>query len=556
MRFKTGIDRNQQTMLPKSIEDYVTEENPVRVVDAYVESLDMKEEGFESEPKETGRPAFDPRDMLKLHVYGYMNRIRSSRRIEAETKRNIEVIWLVGGLRPDHKTIARFRKDNKKALRKVFHAFVKLCQEMGLYGNEIVGIDGSKFEAVNSLEHNYNEESLEEKTRRIDEKIEKYLSEVEENDEKERDMPEATEHRKEEITAAIAELKERKAVYEGMKEQLKESGEKQISTVDPDSRRMKVANGGSDVCYNVLIAVDEKNKLIANYEVTNQCNDKNQLAGMAISTKELLGVEKMAAMADTGFFVATDIAECMANGITAHVSSEYESVTFCLPSTREEAGEAVDFSNQGKNVYVRERNIGLCPMGNILYPRSYRESTGSAVYSNPKACRKCPHREHCKAYDRELKVKMPRAEFTKEYNVEDLYIRQITYRADKALLRRRKEIVEHPFGTIKRSMDARYCLLRGIPKVTGEFALIFLAYNMKRAINILGVQPLVRYLQAVKARRLPFFVRQKAKRLSHPLRHTACRPISTLSPVICLAPRAFPKIPSTSCRLLTRPGSQ
>ena len=520
MQHKRGIDRNQQMMLPMSIEDYVTEENPVRVVDAYVESLDMKAQGIEGEPRETGRPSYDPKDMLKLYIYGYSNRIRSSRRLETETKRNVEVMWLMGGLTPDHKTIARFRQENVKALKNVFRTFVKLCQEMGLCGNEVAAIDGSKFAAVNSLEKNYNQESLEEKKRRInekiDEKVEQYLSMIEENDEKEADAPKLT---KEELATAITELIERREMYEGMENQLKETGERQISTVDPDSKRMKVANGGSDVCYNVLTAVDEKNKLIVDYDVTNQCNDKNQLAGIAISAKETLGVKELTVVADTGFFVASDIAECMANGITAHVSSEYESVTFCIPATREEATEPIDFTNQGKNVLVRERNIGLCPMGTILYPRSYRKSTGSAVYSNPKACKNCPHRECCTEYDRELKVKMPQAEFTKEYDAEALYVRQITYSADKVLLRRRKEIVEHPFGTIKRSMDAAYCLLKGIPKVNGEFALTFLAYNMKRAINIIGVKPLVRFLMAVRDRLLPFFARQNDKYLPYSLRY-------------------------------------
>ena len=467
----------------------------MRVIDAFVDSLDMEEQGIEVSVASTGRPRYDPKDQLKLYIYGYFNRIRSSRRLEIETHRNIELMWLMRKLTPDHKTIARFRKDNAEGLKKVFRAFVKLCQMLGLYGNELLAIDGAKFTAVNSLENNFNEKKLEERLRRIDEKLAGYLSELNENDECEQDAPR---HTKEEIAAAIAKLAERKQKYEGMKSQLEESGETQISTTDPESKRMKLANGGSDVCYNVQTAVDSKYNLIVDYEVTNQCNDKNQLASMAKSAKEVLGVEEIATVADTGFFVASDIAECMANGIDAHVSSEHESITMCIAVEEEEAREAKEFGNQGKNVFIRERNIGLCPMGNVLYPRSYRSSIKSAIYANPEACRACSHRGKCREYDRELKIKMALSEFTREYNDQGLYIRQLTYAPNKALLRRRKEIVEHPFGTIKRQMDSEYFLLKGMAKVSGEFALTCLAYNLKRAINILGVSNLLEGMRMVQ----------------------------------------------------------
>jgi len=492
MRYITGEDRYQKTMFPDVIDEYITADNYVRVLDAYMDSLNLVELKIGATSNETGRPPFDPKDMLKLYAYGYMNKLRSSRKLENETKRNIELMWLLNKLSPDHKTIANFRKDNAAALKNVFRSFVQFCKQLGLYGLLSAVVDGSKFKAVNSKDNNFNSEKLDERIRRIDERIEQYLSELDQNDKDDDAVPN---HTKEEIEAAVSELKNRKQAYSNMKAHLEETGQTQISTTDPDAKRMKMPNGGSDVCYNIQTAVDDKNKLIADYDVTNRCNDKNLLAAMAISAKEALGVDELVVTSDTGYFVATDLAECIANGITPHVSSEFESVTFCVPTTEEEAAEPAEFNNTGKNVLIKERNIGVCPMGCILYPQSYLKSQNIAVYRNAAACRNCPHKLECTTNARRLTVQMPESEFSKDYNDENLHFKQITYRPDKKLLRRRKEIVEHPFGTIKRSMDSAYCLLKGINKVRGEFALTFLAYNMKRVINIVGTAAL---LQAIR----------------------------------------------------------
>jgi transposase len=494
MRYIEGSSRYQKILFPDVLDDYVAAENPVRVVDAFVDSLDLLGLGIKAN-SESGRPPYHPKDMLKLYIYGYFNRLRSSRRLETETTRNIELMWLMNKLSPDHKTIARFRRDNAKALKNVFRSFVKLCREMGLYGNELISIDGSKFEAVNSTDNNFNQKKLDERIRRIDEKLDRYLSELDDNDKNEKD---AGKHTTEEITAMISELSARKQAYEGMKSQLDATGETQISTTDPDAKRMIQANGGSDISYNVQTAVDSKHKLIADYEVTNSCNDKNLLAKVAMSAKETLGMDEIAVVADKGYFVATDIAECVMNGITPHVSSEHDSITICIPATEEaaEANKPKGWNSQGKPVFIKERNIGLCPMGAILYPRSYSAGHGAAVYSNAKACRKCPQRSKCPSYyDRELKVKMPRSEFTKDCNDKDLFVKQVTITADKGILRRRKELSEHPFGTVKRAMDSRHCLMKGSDNVRGEFALTFLAYNMKRAINILGAERLLQVIR-------------------------------------------------------------
>jgi transposase len=492
MRYIEGVDRNQRVLLPDVLDDFISETNPARVIDAYVDSLDLHSLGIGTLSNETGRPPYNPRHMLKLYVYGYMNKIRSSRRLEREAHRNVELMWLLDKLVPDHKTIANFRKDNAGGLKNVFRDFVQLSRQLGIYGGELMAIDGSKFSAVNSLDSNYSKEKLDDRIRRIDARLEKYLSELDNADNEETDSPSLS---REEIAAAVKELADRKRVYGDMLADLAETGDNQLSTTDPDSRRMKQGNGGSDVSFNVQTAVDAKHNLVIDYEVSNQCNDKNLLAPMAISANEALGADGITALADTGYFVASDIAECLANGITPHVSTDLGSITMCVPTQEDEVKEPGCFDNRGKNIFIRERNIGVCPMGNILYPNSYRPSKGAGIYSNKKACKVCPRRESCKEYDRELQVKMSPSDFTKEHDADGLRIKQITYEPDKELLKRRKAIAEHPFGTVKRGMDSGYCLMKGIDNVRGEFALTFLAYNMKRAINILGVKEIIRVIR-------------------------------------------------------------
>ena len=500
MDFIQGQSRYQRVLFPDSMEDYITEDNPVRVIDAFVDMLDLKELGLKSTPEVTGRPPYNPRDMLKLYVYGYFNKVRSSRRLEMESKRNLELIWLLSKLSPDHKTIAVFRSKNPKALKKVFRDFVKLCQRLDLYGCELVAIDGSKFSAVNSLDNNYNQKKLEGRIKMIDEKIERYLDELGKNDEMEKEV---ISHSKEEIEAMISGLKARRDSYESMGMELAETNRTQISTVDADARRMKQAGGSSDMSYNVQTAVDSKHCLVAEFDVTNLCNDVELLSSMAKSAKETLEADGLSVTADEGYFSATEIAECMASGITAHISSKHDSITMCVPVNEavESGGggatnEAKEFGNTGKNVYIKERNIALCPMGEKMYPASYRKSKGAGIYKNRAACKGCPRNGVCTEYEKEMQVKMRPEEFTKEYNDKDLKIRQIVYKADKEITKLRKSIAEHPFGTIKRSMDHAYCLLKGKAKVRGEFALAFLAYNLKRVINILGTEKLLQEMRA------------------------------------------------------------
>jgi len=319
MKYIQGHNRHQLTLLPDCIEDYIGEENPVRVIDAFVDSIDLKESGFcRTTPKETGRPPYDPKDLLKLYVYGYFNKIRSSRKLMVECTRNIELFYLLRKLTPDFRTIADFRKDNAKALKNVFRAFVKLCMKLDLYQKELLAIDGSKFRAVNSKDNTYNAEILQKKLKRIDEHIAEYLSQMDKEDKIEPDMPTA-----EQVKAALQELTLRKEKYQGYLKKLLESGETQLLLTDPEARRMH-SKDGFHCCYNVQTAVDKGSHLIAEYEVTNQNTDQGLLKEVAQSAKENLEIETVEVVADKGYESREDILNCVMNGIVPNVALKYD----------------------------------------------------------------------------------------------------------------------------------------------------------------------------------------------------------------------------------------
>jgi uncharacterized protein with PhoU and TrkA domain len=310
---------------------------------------------------------YNPKDMLKLYLYGYMNRVRSSRRLEAETKRNLEVLWLLRKLSPDHKTIARFRHDNSSALKNVFKNFVQLCIKLNLYGKELVAIDGSKFPAVNSKDRNFNKKKLDERIARIEAKIDEYLKQADAID-----MDEASadiEHTSDEIESIISELSTRKELYQSFLDKLAEGTDYQLSLTDPDSRLM-LANGKMDVCFNIQSAVDEKNKMIVDFEVTNNVMDKNLLAVMSEKARNALNVDTISVVADTGYNAASDIAKCIREDIAPHVAGG--EIDICIPSD-EPTGEIIEEFDVGRTVYIPERNIAICPMGQILYPKYYKK---------------------------------------------------------------------------------------------------------------------------------------------------------------------------------------
>jgi transposase len=486
MQYINGMDREQLELLPESLEDYVGAENPVRVIDAYINSVELRGMGFgHSVLAETGRPPYDPRDILKLYVYGYMNRIRSSRRLEKETKRNLEIIWLLKKLSPDHKTIARFRQENAEALKNVFRDFVQLCGKMDLYGKELVAIDGSKFKAVNSKERNFTGKKLKDRIERIEAKIEGYLAELETADAAEESA--IVEKSAQEITEIVRDLRERKAKYQAYEKELEETGETQKSLTDPESRLM-LSNGKMDVCYNVQTAVDAKNKMIVEFEVTNNAADSNQIRPMSAKTTEILEAEKISVTADAGYSSAQDIFASMEAGVSVHVAGT--DFDICIPADRRKNAPITEHKN-GRCVYIAERNIVLCPMGNILYPGYYKATDKYGIFYSSKACKECACNCVKEGRGRRHPVPMAEENFSKKCNDKNLFVRQIRIKADKAIVSQRKSIVEHPFGSIKRNMDAGYCLTKGIRNVGGEFSLTFLAYNLKRAITTLGSAKLI-----------------------------------------------------------------
>jgi transposase len=480
MNFISGENREQTILLPDTVDDYIEKNSIVRVIDAFINSLDLFEMDFtKPAPNNTGRPMYDPKDMLKLYVYGYMNRIRTSRRLEDETRRNLEVIWLLGKLSPDHKTISRFRHDNGKALKNVFRKFVKLCIKLDLYGKELIAIDGRKFKAVNSTKRSFTEKQIKKRIDSLTEKIDKYLEELDKNDEAEDSI--SGEKSAEEIKEIIDNLSKQKQRYQEYSDELQQTGEKQKSLTDPESRLMSGPRQ-TNVCYNVQSVVDEKNKLIVDFEVSNQGNDYNFITPMCENAKEIFETDTITAVTDSGYSSIQDITAAMKRGIEVHVAGT--DFDICLPA---EAGEETEIKEHyyGRCVYLPERNIALCPMGNILYPSSYNEHNG-ALFRNNEACKQCS----CKCTKKEKHfyhhVRIPPEKFSKEYNDKDLSVKQVRIKPDPDLIKQRKSIVEHPFGTIKQTMNTRNCLTKGIKNVTGEFSLTFLAYNLKRVINLIG----------------------------------------------------------------------
>ena len=422
MAYIEKASREQATLLPDSIEDYVSENNPVRVIDAFVDSLDLEEMGFaKATPAETGRPPYDPRDLLKLYIYGYLNKIRSSRKLMLECGRNIEVMYLLGKLTPDFRTIANFRRDNPKALRNVFRAFVKLCNKLGLYQKILLTVDGTKIRAQNGDDHAYNRDILEKKLARIDEHITEYLAVMDASDKEESEEKVPT---TEEVKRILADLNSRKEKYEGYLDYLTESGETQILETDPEARRMH-SKDGFHCCYNVQTAVDGGSHLIAEYEVTNHNTDQGLLNQVTAQAKELLEVETIEAVADKGYESREDILNCVMNGTVPNVAFKYDkdervysldyiaseiteternstdpqTIQKCihagaLPTCYEGTALSIELQTENKiGCFTRlEDNTVICPMGHILSQVRHRESHGTRVYGNRDACRQCLNR--------------------------------------------------------------------------------------------------------------------------------------------------------------------
>lgn len=482
----TGNHRKQTVLFPDMLDDYVDKENPVRFIDAFVESLKMEKLCFKhSIPSETGRPSYDPSDLLKLYVYGYLNQIRSSRKLERECHRNVEVMWLMKKLAPDHKTIADFRKDNVDCIKPVFKEFVYLCRNLDLYGAQLVAIDGTKFKAVNSRSNNLNEKTVALRLKQTEEKIAEYLKEMDQNDTADSDEDESL--KVDGLNEKISKLEEEKQRYAQIQGQMKVTGKKEVSLVDPDSRLMRVDSQRLEVSYNIQTSVDAKRHLIVDYDVINNSTDHHQLARDAEAAKQTLGVDKLDVVSDKGFYVEKDVFDCENNGVTVFmpvpsVLSPYKSVGVPEP----------EFYSD-RFVYDAVKDVYVCPAGNDMpfWKRSNRGKGFEGRLYRSMCCASCLERGKC------TRNKRGRYMFRGEYDgaVDRLRARLASFEG-KEKVRLRLMLAEHPFGTIKRAFNQGYLLLKGMRKVKGEVGFTMLAYNMRRAINILGVGTLIAFMKA------------------------------------------------------------
>src|SRR3954447_10910806 len=476
--FVQGADRQQTPLLPECLDDWVGESNPVRAVDVFVDALELRDLGFGGvDPAATGRPAYHPSPMLKLYIYGYLNRVQSSRRLEREAGRNLEVLWLLGRLVPDHKTIADFRKENGMALRKVCARFVELCRDMGLLATTSVAIDGSKFKAVNNRDRNFTRAKVERRRAQLEESVARYLSQLDTADRQE--PTEALAAKVTRLKEKLAKVKEQMgklAVYE---KQMLASPDQQISLTDPDSRSMATSGRGSGIVgYNVQVAVDTDHHLIITHEVTNSGSDRAQLANMAKQAKAVLETETLEAVADRGYFSSLEILACHEAGIT---------VTLPKPQT---SGAKSD-GRFGKQdfVYLPEEDAYRCPAGEQLPYRFTSEEDGKRLRRYwTTACRDCSLKSQCTTGPER---RIPRWEH--EHLLDAV---QQRLDANPQAMRLRRETVEHPFGTMKARMGATHFLTKTLPKVAAEMALSVLAYNLTRVMNIVGTKPLMAAIAA------------------------------------------------------------
>ena len=474
--FMSGVDRNQGTMFPAQLEDYVAEDNPVRVIDYFVDQLDLAGLGFwRVSPKLSGRPAYNPATLLKLYVYVYLNRVQSSRRLERECQRNVEVMWLTGCLAPDFKTIADFRKDNGLAIRKVCREFIVMCGRAGLLAATTVAIDGSKFKAVNSRDRNFTKAKVAKRLEQIDASIERYLSELETADRQPSTPGIKVTRLKDKVGRLKQEIERMKAI--GM--QLENAEDTQISLTDPDARSMQgTGKATGTVGYNVQCAVETKHHLIVAHEVTNAVNDRRQLSGMAQQAKEALGAEAIEVLADRGYYDGKQILACGQSGVTAYV-----------PRSSTSNAKAEGRYDKQDFAYKADEDVYLCPAGQRLTYRYTNEEDGKVMRSYwTTACTACPLKEQCTT-GTERRVKRWEHEAVLEAAQDRLD-------RNPDMMTVRRSTAEHPFGTLKFWMGSAHFLMKRLHNVRTEMSLHVLSYNMKRVMNILGIPGLLQVMQA------------------------------------------------------------
>ncbi len=473
--FIEGEARLQATLFPEALDDYITEENPVRVIDVFVDNLDLSGLGFKTDPAHTGRPAYHPSTMLKLFIYGYLNRIQSSRRLEREAGRNVELMWLLGRLAPDFKTIADFRKDNGKGIKNTCRFFIDLCRQLNMFTDVIVAIDGSKFKAVNSKGNNYTPKKLQFHIERVEKHIDEYLKQLASADQKEREAIDNTP-----LEDKIAWLKRRLSELKVMKEKVDNHPDKQVSTTDPDSRLMKTQRMKRAVCYNMQSAVDTKHHLIVAHEVTN-ATDRGQLCRIGKQAQTALKKKEITVVADKGYFSGPDIKDSQDAGMTPLV-----------PKGDTSGSEKKGIFNRSMFRYDTDKDVYICPANKELTYRYSGVENGLTIkryFLDIMTCRACSLKPQCSKSSGQRRM----ARWEHQDKIDRM--NELMAAMPNSMLIR-KQTVEHPFGTIKSWMGATHFLTRRLKNVRTEMNLHVLAYNLKRMISILGPDKLITAITA------------------------------------------------------------
>jgi transposase len=466
MNYIKGFDRKQVVLIPETIDLLINKNHEIRFIDAFVESLNVVEFGFKDiRLNKNGRPPFHPKDLLKLYIYGYLNRIRSSRGLEKECKRNIELIWLIKGLVPDHNTISNFRRDNPKAIKKVFRATVNIAKNLNLIGGILLAGDGTKLRAQNSKKNNYNQKKIDRHLAYIENKLAEYCKALETAD---RDT-------KKKIETKIAKQNKHKSQYKALEKQIIETGEKQVSTSDPESRQLVIRGVVTEVCYNVQSTVDAKHNLPIDYQVTNT-NDKRAMTAMVKSAIEIVGNNTFNAVFDKGYYTAQEIHKSQKLGVTTHV---------CVPNPASKAPDKA--YNVSEFKYNKEHDYYTCPAGEILNTNGnwYNKRVYRVKQYKTKNCKTCTVKDLCtKAKYQKI---IERHEFA-----EALDINKKNIAKNPEIYAQRQAIVEHPFGTMKRQWGFDHIMTKkSINRASADVGFIFIAYNLKRIINTIGIQKLI-----------------------------------------------------------------
>jgi len=474
--FIEGESRAQATLFPERLDDYITESSPVRVIDVFVDELDLASLRFKTVPEDTGRPPYHPATLLKIYIYGYLNRVQSGRRLEREARRNVELMWLTERLAPDFKTIADFRKDNGKAIQKVCREFVLICRKLELFTDAFVAIDGSKFKAVNNRDRNFTKAKMKRRLQQIDESIARYLSQMASAD---RQDTQTAKQQSERLQDKISKLKKEVKRLTALEKEMLSRPDQQISLTDPDARSMATSGRGTGmVGYNVQTAVDAKHHLIVAHEVTNIGNDRNQLTNMAKQAQTAIDTEDLTVVADRGYFKGKEILSCQEAGVTTY-----------LPKPQTSANLKKGMFSKRDFQYLPEEDEYHCPAGEHLIWRMTSERDGLVINSYWSSnCQTCALQSKCTT-GKERRV----TRWEHEAVIEAL---QSRLDRDPEKMRTRRETVEHPFGTIKSWMGSTHFQTKTLKRVSTEMSLHVLAYNLKRVMNIMGIQPLIQAMQA------------------------------------------------------------